>query len=555
MGLAMAKLSPDQRNYYYLIEAERNGIHKPILAALYSAHGAPQLDSGETGLGVYPIHRIPADDLATFAGQVQYAANTVRSITDRLTAQGWRGTDLWNADRGRYADRFIQAIAEGYSPPSNDTEAALLEATDGLRLTEAYLEDLTIDYQGAELPQNLVYLDGALLTFAERVPRYYQGLQFQRDALLEAFRMWRKLGSRQAVFSALQNTTDGAPPTDLTSLDQPLLQFIFNVPRYYSGYPHQRESMIRMVQLWRQLESREEAIASLRENNSALSSPSIVDPALVAFVQRIPQFYAGRAEQRNALTEGVRLWRALDSRTSALISLGVSPQVFSGDVDRDRLASIAAQLDRELVNFVQRVPGSYQEKESQRNALIRLVQLWRNVDSRDAAIQTLLEDVRRMQTAQRGSPDAAPAPQPPPTPPRPARWTPSNIQIYASIIPNGNFTWAEATHGGTRMPPDQATVNAIIRIATLAQQARDRIGRPFRITSWYRPPDINRRVGGASESRHIVGDAIDFYCDGLTGDQLYWSLDPWWPGGLGRYTSFPSLSHLDARGYRARWRH
>jgi hypothetical protein len=37
----MAILSPDQRNYYYLLEAERAGIHKPILAALYQAHSSP----------------------------------------------------------------------------------------------------------------------------------------------------------------------------------------------------------------------------------------------------------------------------------------------------------------------------------------------------------------------------------------------------------------------------------------------------------------------------------------------------------------------------------
>jgi uncharacterized protein YcbK (DUF882 family) len=98
-------------------------------------------------------------------------------------------------------------------------------------------------------------------------------------------------------------------------------------------------------------------------------------------------------------------------------------------------------------------------------------------------------------------------------------------------------------------------VEAIIRIAALAQQARDRIGRPFLITSWYRPAEINRRVGGASQSRHIVGDAIDFYCVGLTGNQVYWALDPWWPGGLGRYGQFPALVHLDARGFKARWRH
>jgi uncharacterized protein YcbK (DUF882 family) len=129
----------------------------------------------------------------------------------------------------------------------------------------------------------------------------------------------------------------------------------------------------------------------------------------------------------------------------------------------------------------------------------------------------------------------------------------NNIQLEASIVLNGCFTWAEATRGGTRMPPDQATVDAIIRIARLAQRARDQLGRPMIITSWYRDPKTNAAVGGVVNSRHIVGDAIDFYCDGLTGDEIYWLLEPWWPGGLGRYLKFPYLSHIDAREYRARW--
>ena len=184
-----------------------------------------------------------------------------------------------------------------------------------------------------------------------------------------------------------------------------------------------------------------------------------------------------------------------------------------------------------------------------------MVQIWRRLEGRIPTIQALFDDLRQLERADPTSPDAVPVPVPAPIPARPRQWTPRNIQLDASIIPNGNFTWAEATRGGARMPPDQATVDAMVRIARLAQQARDRIGRPFLITSWYRPPEINRRVGGASRSRHIVGDAIDFYCNGLTGNQVYWALDPWWPGGLGRYGRFPALVHLDAREYKARWTH
>lgn len=553
----MGKLTPDQRNYLYLLEAERAGIHKPILAALYQVQGKPTLEDGETGLGIAPANRIPLDQVNTFSGQVQYAANTIRSITDSLIAQGWQAADLWSNETGRYGNKFIQAVAAGYAPPANNTAAARLESSNPQALLQAYLEDLAIDFKAEGLPQNLAYLDNALLILVDRLPSYYRSLPYQRDAFLEALRIWRKLDSREAAIASLNlKTPANADPesVDESYLDKALLQFIQSISRNYSGYPHQREALVRLTQLWRQLDSREAAIASLEKDTSPEPGLKIVDPALIAFVQRIPQYYQGKGEQRNALTEAFRLWRGLDSRATAIAALGVNPDTLSSSpANRATLDNTAAQLDRELLEFIQRIPGEYQETEEQREALIRLVQLWRGLTTRDQTIRSLFEDVRRMQRARRDAPEAPPKPEPIILPKRPARWTPNNIQLYASIIPNGSFSWAEATQGGTRMPPDQTTVDAIVRIARLAQQARERIGRPFHVTSWYRPPEINARVGGVSNSRHIVGDAIDFYCDGLTGDQLYWFLDSWWPGGLGRYASFPYLSHIDARSYRARW--
>lgn len=555
----MAGLNPEQRNYYYLLEAARTGIHKPILAALYAVQRRPALSDGETGLGISPANRIPPEQVDTFPEQVQFAANTIRSLTDKLTAQGWKGADLWNGAEGRYSDRFIQTVALGYIPPVSEPTSARLEPGDRDALKQALIADLAIDFSGSQLPQNLDYLDNALLRFVERLPRYYLGLSYQQESLLEAVRIWRKLNTREATIAGLLRIPENDPALltlDATRLDQPLLQFMQQVSPFFAGYPHQREALVRLVQLWRQLDSREEAIVALQNNLSAETNIQIVDPALMAFVQRIPQFYQGRGDQRNALTETYRLWAGLDSRTSALTALGVNSQILTAsNPDRTQLINAATQLDRALLDFMRRVPVTYRETDQQREALIRLVQLWRGLDTREKALQSLLQDVRRMETAGRGSTDAAPAPEPEPLPPRPTRWTPENIQLYAAIMPNGSFTWAEATHGGTRMPPNQATVDGIVRIAALAQQARDRIGRPFRVTSWYRPPAINQDVGGASFSRHLIGDAIDFYCDGLTGDQVYRALDPWWTGGLGRYSSFPALCHLDAREYRARWTH
>ncbi len=555
----MAALNPDQRNYIYILEAVRVGIHKPILAALYAVHNSPQMSNGETGLGIAPIHRIPPDQVNTFQEQVQYAANTIRSITNQLTAQDWTSADIWSSNQGRYSDRFIHTVAGGYSPPVADTSAALLEPTDANALLTAYLADIAVDYEGTQLPENLANLDRSLLEFIERIPRYYQGLVYQRDALIEVLRMWRKLNTREQAVRTLFGTPAHASPqtADDVQIDRELVKFIQNVSPYYGGFPHQREALLRLTQLWRQLDSREAAVVSLQKMTSAETNLAIIDPALIAFVQRVPDYYDGKGIQRSALTETFRLWRQLDSRRTALVELGINPDILSSNrLDPTTAQTVARQLDRELVAFMRRIPGVYQETDTQRDALIRLVQLWRNLDAREKTLQSLFDDLKRMNTARRGSVDEAPRPEPPPQPRRPGRWTPSNIQLHAAIVPNGNFTWAEATRGGQRMPPNQATVDAIVRIATLAQQARDRIGRPFRITSWYRPPDINRRVGGASESRHVVGDAIDYYVDGLTGDQIYRALDPWWPGGLGRYAgSRSNLSHIDARGYRARWQH
>lgn len=549
----MAILNADQRNYIYILEAARTGIHKPILAALYVAHTGNTAYQGrsQSSLGMAPANDVKAAQLNSFEEQVQYAANTIRSLTDLLIDKGFSPTALWDGDRGGYGDEFLKAVAQGYQPPTGDRQSARLSPSNLDLLQRSYWDDIKVDYPGDELPQNLAFLDPALLALVERLPAFYRGLPNQRDAILEAGRIWRGLSDHASVLISL-GLSETTPAGEL---NRQLVDFIQRVVVNYAGYPHQREALLRLAQLWRQLNSRAETILSLKRDTSPRPELNTIDPALIAFIQRIPQYYQGSGSQRHALTEGFRLWRQLDSRSSALMALGVKADIFSGNqqLDSATVQQAATQLDRELIEFIRRVPTSYRESDVQRQALVRLVQLWRETPSQAQVINSLVEEVKKMEAARPNTPEAAPKPQPPAPPPRPQSWTTRNIQLYASIVPGGSFTWAEATRGGTRMPPDQATVNAIVRIAKLAQQARDRVDRSFIITSWFRPPDVNRAVGGAPFSRHIVGDAIDFYVDGLTGNQIYWSLDPWWPGGLGRYVKFPYLCHLDARGYRARW--
>ena len=214
---------------------------------------------------------------------------------------------------------------------------------------QAYLEDLTTDFKFDELSQDLAYLDSALLSLIERIPRYYEGLPYQQEALLEVVRIWRQLDTRTAAVESLK----GGSQPDESALDRLLLQFMQNISRNYLGYPHQREALIRLTQLWRQLDSRERAIASLETNTSADPGLSRLDPALMAFVQRIPRYYRGKGAQRQALAEALRVWRRLDSRSAALVALGIHPKTLNAAAGNPTvLANAATQLDRQLIAFV-----------------------------------------------------------------------------------------------------------------------------------------------------------------------------------------------------------
>ena len=131
----------------------------------------------------------------------------------------------------------------------------------------------------------------------------------------------------------------------------------------------------------------------------------------------------------------------------------------------------------------------------------------------------------------------------------------TNTTVYTDepIIPNGSFTWGEATRSGERIPSDSEIVEGIVRVARLIQPYRDRLNTPFLVTSWYRPPHINRTAGGARYSRHLVGDAIDFTIPGYSSKSVIEQFRQC-PGGLGIYHNMPNVIHFDARpGGAVRW--
>lgn len=127
------------------------------------------------------------------------------------------------------------------------------------------------------------------------------------------------------------------------------------------------------------------------------------------------------------------------------------------------------------------------------------------------------------------------------------------VYLGEPILTNGHFSWAEATKNGNRIPVDENVVNGILKIAEVMEEVRDYLGgRPITVNSWYRDPTTNRRVGGASRSRHLSGDAVDFVVQGISPPAVNQKLEPWWRdrGGLASASVF---THIDARGYRARW--
>ncbi len=87
----------------------------------------------------------------------------------------------------------------------------------------------------------------------------------------------------------------------------------------------------------------------------------------------------------------------------------------------------------------------------------------------------------------------------------------------------------------------------------------------FTVVNGHRHPQYNERVGGASKSRHLQGEAIDISVGDIDGDGRYSEskdkgivLDLLEKeiirseGGIGRYPGSRSV-HFDVRGYKARW--
>ena len=74
-------------------------------------------------------------------------------------------------------------------------------------------------------------------------------------------------------------------------------------------------------------------------------------------------------------------------------------------------------------------------------------------------------------------------------------------------------------HGIDNTPPDEVIQNLQSLVDNVLQPLRDKFG-PIVVTSGYRSPDLNRKIGGSTTSHHCYGYAADFEVLGMDNREL-----------------------------------
>ena len=117
------------------------------------------------------------------------------------------------------------------------------------------------------------------------------------------------------------------------------------------------------------------------------------------------------------------------------------------------------------------------------------------------------------------------------------------------------FTVGEATqYDEARIPKNKQIQDNILRMALELDKIREAWGSAIAVTSWYRPPLVNRRVGGASRSQHLTGAAVDIYpVNGKIYEFQKWLDTGLWKDRALGYGAKKGYVHIDLRQGRIRW--
>ena len=117
-----------------------------------------------------------------------------------------------------------------------------------------------------------------------------------------------------------------------------------------------------------------------------------------------------------------------------------------------------------------------------------------------------------------------------------------------------NFNLDEFNKHGFAL--NETVLRNLQALANNLQVLRDEVKKPIKITSGYRSPEHNAKVGGAKSSKHITGQAADLKIEGYTPKQVAALIEKliaagkMEEGGIGTYSTW---THYDHRGSKARW--
>lgn len=106
-------------------------------------------------------------------------------------------------------------------------------------------------------------------------------------------------------------------------------------------------------------------------------------------------------------------------------------------------------------------------------------------------------------------------------------------------------------HNGTEVP--SAYYGNVQELMFKLEEIRVACGNvAIHIQSGYRTEEYNKRCGGAPKSQHLTASAADIKVKGMSPADVYKLCDRLVGarGGVGKYKGF---THVDVRGYRARW--
>lgn len=101
-----------------------------------------------------------------------------------------------------------------------------------------------------------------------------------------------------------------------------------------------------------------------------------------------------------------------------------------------------------------------------------------------------------------------------------------------------------------------STVQIDDKLVGYLQQIRDHFGKALIITSGYRCEKHNAEVGGASGSRHVMGQAADFYISGVKPAEVAKFAESIGVKGIGLYEKADcgdDFVHIDTRSAKSFW--